>query len=228
MSDAPSPDHYSMPFVRVEPLLLSIVGGKLSVLLGRREGAPHADRWAIPGGVLRIDLDHDLNAAARRVARERLNADITGLRQFHTAGGPGRDARAPWSISVVYRAMVREDDTGALVMQPGKRMKALQWWPVDSIADAKPAFDHAQLVANAVQALRDEVDRLQLPFDFLPTHFTLTQLQDYCATLLQRPLDKSSFRRRLREHDVVEPVPGEWRTGANRPAQVYRRRTRAL
>ena len=32
------------------------------------------------------------------------------------------------------------------------------------------------------------------------------------------------LRRRLDEHRLLEPVPGEMRTGAFRPAQVYRKR----
>ncbi len=41
--------------------------------------------------------------------------------------------------------------------------------------------------------------------------------------LLGRRLDKSSFRRRLDERSLVEPVPGEMRTGPFRPAQLFRK-----
>ena len=49
-----------MPFTRIELVVMSIVDGRLAVLLGKRTGAPHEGQWALPGGVLRIDLDEDL------------------------------------------------------------------------------------------------------------------------------------------------------------------------
>jgi 8-oxo-dGTP diphosphatase len=68
------------------------------------------------------------------------------------------------------------------------------------------------------------VDGLELPFGFLPEEFTLGELQSTCEELLGRRLDKSSFRRRLSERDVLEPVEGAMRGGAFRPAQLYRER----
>jgi 8-oxo-dGTP diphosphatase len=79
-------------------------------------------------------------------------------------------------------------------------------------------------VAKAVDATRAEVERLELPFGFLPMEFTLGELQATCEQLLGRRLDKSSFRRRLAERDVLEPVVGVMRGGAFRPAQLYRER----
>jgi 8-oxo-dGTP diphosphatase len=45
-----------------------------------------------------------------------------------------------------------------------------------------------------------------------------------CEAILGRRLDKSSFRRRLDERELLAPVPGEMRTGAFRPAQLYGKR----
>lgn len=211
-----------MPFVRLELALLSVEEGGLSVLLGRREQAPWKGRWALPGGVLRTDLDASLDAAAARVASERISAVPPALRQLCAVGGPSRDPRSPWALSVVYRGLVPAQ---ALAVAPGKRMQALAWWPVDTVDEAaRPAFDHGALVRAAVEALRAEVEELRLPFGALPGAFTLTELQQWCERLLGRRLDKSSFRRRLDERDLVVPVPGAMRTGANRPAQLYRAR----
>lgn len=219
MTAAPAPRH-SMPFVRIELVLLSPVDGRLAVLLGRREGPPYEGRWAVPGGVLRIDHDRDLDDAARRVCRERLNAEVPALRQLRAVGGPKRDPRAPWALSVVYRGLV-----AGLDATPGKRLQALRWSPVDDVANERLAFDHGALVADSVARLREEVERLELPFECLPPTFTLTELQSQCEALLGRRLDKSSFRRRLDDRELVEPVVGEMRTGAYRPAQVYRARS---
>lgn len=204
---------------RVELCALAIDEGNLAVLLGRREEAPYKSRWALPGGVLRIDLESDLAAAAQRVALERLGTGLPYLRQQYAIGGKNRDPRSEWGLSIVYRALVRLDE---LAPKAGKRLEEIKWVPADAaISDSSLAFDHDEVIKAAVQALRDEVRRLDLPFDYLPPTFTLGELQRNCEEILGQPLDKSSFRRRLGDRGCVEAA-GEMRTGPNRPAQLFR------
>ncbi len=218
MSTAKPP--YAMPFTRMELCILSVIDGGLSVLLGRRQQEPCKGLWALPGGVLRIDLDPSLEGAAQRVAVERLGTRLPYLRQQCSIGGPGRDPRSPWSLSVVYRALT---PAGNLQPTPGKRLEALRWCDVETaMTDATLAFDHHQIIATAVWDLRSEVLRLDLPFEYLPPEFTLGELQESCELLLGRKLDKSSFRRRLDDRQCVEAIEGAFRRGANRPAQLYR------
>ena len=211
-----------MPFTRIELVVMSIVDGRLAVLLGKRTAAPHEGLWALPGGVLRIDLDDDLESAAQRVADERLGVQLPFLRHLTAVGGKLRDARAPWALSIAFRALLPIE-----VIDPkaGKRLEALRWVAVDeAMQDASLAFDHAGLIRAAAEVTRSEIEQLDLPFGFLPEKFTLGELQTCCEMLLDRRLDKSSFRRRLDDRSLVEPVPGEVRTGAFRPAQLFRQR----
>jgi ADP-ribose pyrophosphatase YjhB (NUDIX family) len=216
-----TPARHQMPFTRLEIAVLGLVGDELNVLLARRAAAPHAGRWALPGGALRIDLDTSLDDAARRVMRERLGLDLPFLRQLCAAGGPTRDPRAPWALSVVYRAVVSAD---RIAPAAGKRIEALAWRPVaDAMTGSGLAFDHGELIARAVTATRLDIERLDMPEGILPDSFTLGELQTLCERLLGRRLDKSSFRRKLADRRLVEPVAGALRMGANRPAQIYRR-----
>ena len=218
----PSVPNHPMPFVRIELVVMSIVEGELSVLLGRRTQTPYAGKWALPGGVLRIDLDPDLQEAAQRVASERLGTQLPYLRQLIAVGSKERDPRAPWALSVAYRALLPHE---AIDPKAGKRLETIKWSPVAQAAtDTKLAFDHAALIRAAVDVTRIEIENLTLPFGFLPEKFTLGELQACCEALLGRSLDKSSFRRRLDDRNLLEPMEGEMRTGAFRPAQLFRRR----
>lgn len=212
---------HAMPFVRLELVVLSVIDGQLSVLLARRQEAPYAKRWALPGGVLRIDLDPSLDAAAQRVAQERLGLELPFLRQLVAVGGTSRDPRAPWALSVVYRALV---PATAFDPQPGKRIEALRWCAADeAAADRQLAFDHAGLIQQAVRVTRDEVLGLNLPHGFVPAEFTLGELQGLCESILGYRIDKVTFRRRLDQRKLVEPLTGSMRAGAaHRPAQLYR------
>ena len=211
-----------MPFTRIEVVLLGIVDHRLHVLLAKRAEAPYAGRWALPGGVLRIDLDRSLDQAATRIARERLGAEVPRFRQVAAIGGPSRDPRAPWGLSIVFRTFVVVEHLATVA---GKRVEALEWRDADAAsADERLAFDHNRLIAQAIGAAREEVEALELPLQLLPKQFTLGELQAVCEEVLGRSLDKSSFRRRLADRDILEPIEGAHRTGPFRPAQLYSRK----
>jgi len=211
-----------MPFVRIELAVFAVIDGSLQVLLGRRTNTPYAGRWALPGGVLRIDLDADLDAACQRVARERLGVGLPGAAQLQAVGGKARDPRAPWALSVIYRSATTPE---CLAAMPGKRMAELKWTDAGAAAaDAKLAFDHGQLIGRSIQAFRADVRALRFPAGLIAEPFTLGELQATSEAVLAERLDKSSFRRRLDAAACVEAVAGEMLTGAFRPAQLYRNR----
>ncbi|HQD82442.1 MAG TPA: NUDIX domain-containing protein [Quisquiliibacterium sp.] len=215
----PAPTLHPMPFVRIELVALSVIDDRLHVLLSHRKEAPYKGRWGLPGGVLRIDLDASLEAAAHRVAAERLNRALPNLGQVAAVGGAKRDPRAPWALSVVYRSLVQP----TLDATPGKRVQALAWRPVDEVAARSDlAFDHTTLVAQAVEAVRREIRELRLPAGWAPDAFTLGELQGLCEAVLGERLDKVTFRRRIDHTGVAVAIAGKMRAGgAHRPAQLY-------
>jgi 8-oxo-dGTP diphosphatase len=213
---------YPMPFTRLEICILSVIEGELSVLLGRREEEPAKGLWAMPGGVLRIDLDKSLEDAAQRVSEERVGLRLPYLKQQCTVGGLGRDPRAPWSLSVVYRALIPSDNFSP---RAGKRLTNLKWVATaQASADIALAFDHQILIASAVKDLRDEVEAMDLPFEYFAREFTLGELQTGCELLLGHGFDKSSFRRKLDDRKIVRAIEGGFKRGANRPAQLFTKR----
>jgi len=215
-------NRYEMPFTRVEVAVLSLLQERLCLLLIKRKEAPYEGRWALPGGVLRIDLDTDLEAAAQRVASERLGVRLPFLRQMGTVGSSTRDPRGAWALAVVYRALVVIDPIYPVA---GKRITDLAWVPADDLATHSPlAFDHEIVVKEALEQTHRQIDNLDFPAGYLPEKFTLSELQKLCEQLRGARIDKSSFRRKLRERKLVEPIEGEFEGGANRPAAIYRLR----
>ena len=215
---------HPMPFTRIELCVFTVKDGQLQVLLGRRSGPPFQGAWALPGGVLRIDLDNGLQEAAQRISTERLHLNFEDMRQQGAIGGPTRDPdRSQWALSIVYRTVAQAND---LDPHAGKRLEELKWVSADKAAtDKKLALDHHRIIKDAVTDLRNQVRNLEIPFAGISSPFTLGELQTYCQALLNSPLDKASFRRRLDEKGVVTPLKGEFRGGANRPAQLYQPKT---
>lgn len=208
-----------MPLVRLDLVVFRVEADTLQVLLAKRQQAPFKGRLGLPGGVLRIDLDPSLEAGAQRVAQERLGAALPQVRQVMAVGGAQRDPRAPWAMTVVYRAVLSAE----LPVQPGKRVQELVWVEAHQASqDATLAFDHQQLIGQAMAGLRAEVEALQFTPGFMPEEFTLPQLQARCEAVLGIPLNKVTFRRRVEDSEILLEVPGKLIGGAHRPAQVWR------
>lgn len=217
-TDVLSSKNRPMPFTRLEVVVLTLIDQQLHVLLAKRLEAPYVGMWALPGGGLRIDLDQNLDAAAKRVMHERLGVELLDLEQLCAVGGVKRDPRARWALSVVYRALVPIE---FVALTAGKKIEALEWRPVEQVMSDALAFDHAELVVRAVKMTRERVETMVMPRGLLPENFTLTELQLTCEHVLGHPIDKSSFRRKLEDRKLVESVEGAMRGGAFRPAQLY-------
>lgn len=211
---------HEMPFTRVELAVLAVRDAALEVLLVKRGREPEAGKWALPGGVVRIDLDADLEAAAQRVAEERLHRRLPNFDQVVTVGGGARDPRSPWAVSIVYASLVAPD----FAPEAGKRISELAWRAVSpELLRAELAFDHATLVRQAIDVVRAQVAALSFPLGWLPAEFTVPELMALSEAILGHALDKVTFRRRLQALALVEEVKGKMRLeGAHRPAQVYR------
>ena len=208
-----------MPLVRVDLALFALKDGQMHVLLSKRQEEPFKKQWGLPGGVLRIDLDSSLEAAAQRVANERLGRSLCNLAQVVSVGGAGRDPRASWAMSVLYTSLVSVN----LQTSPGKRVQALAWKPIGEIKGEDPlAFDHAALIQRAVEVVRADIRDFRFHKGSIPEEFTLPELKSISEAILGESLDKVTFRRRIEAARLLEPLTGVVRGGAHRPAQVYR------
>ena len=210
---------FDAPLTTVDTVIFTVKEGQLQVLLVRRNDHPALGLWAIPGGFLRLNEDRDLEQAALRILKAKTGVASPYVEQLLTVGNNKRDPRG-WSVTVVYFALINSD---AIELSKGGNADEVAWFPVngESVNEAL-AFDHGQLLQQAVERLRAKAEYTALPVHLLPEQFTLTDLQRTFETILGRPIDKSAFRRRINDADILEELEGAFRGGANRPAQLYR------
>src|SRR5690606_26793789 len=72
------------PLVSADIALFSIERERLRVLLVQRANEPERGRWALPGGLLRPDLDASLEDTARRILSARTQLSVPYLAQVAT------------------------------------------------------------------------------------------------------------------------------------------------
>src|SRR3546814_5787644 len=92
--------------VTVDVVVLGLHQGKHTALLVKRDQHPFADKWALPGGFVRID--EALDDAAKRILQDKAGIQSAHLEQLYTFGAVKRDPRMR-IISVAYLGLLAED-----------------------------------------------------------------------------------------------------------------------
>ena len=205
---------YAHPAVTVDVAVFTISQGRLAVVLIRRAEWPHAGKWAIPGGF--VGIDESLKRAAWRELREETGLKAASLEQLGAFGRPDRDPRER-VITVVYTALAAVD---RLDLRAGSDASDVKLFYLDELPEL--AFDHGRILGHALDRLREKLDVEDVARQLLPDSFTLTELQTACEAVEGRPIDKRNFRKRLRALGIVEPTGEQSRSGAHRPANLYR------
>jgi ADP-ribose pyrophosphatase YjhB (NUDIX family) len=209
--------HYEKPSFTVDLVIFTVRDEQLHVLLVKRAEHPFKGGWALPGGFLDPQRDDSVDACAVRKLVEETGVSAPYLEQLKTYGSRDRDPRG-WIATTVYFALMVSD-----TVQLGGNQAAACWAPVrgDGV-NFNLAFDHTPILADAVERLRSKLEYTHIAVHLLPEEFTLPELQRTYEIILQQPLDKSSFRRRVVQADMLEELIGKQRDGSGRPAQLYR------
>lgn len=228
------PAEFPRPSVTVDLVLMTVREGRLAVLLQQRRDHPFKDQWALPGGF--VGIEESLDQAAERVLSDKVGLAPAGwLEQLYTFGAPDRDPRMR-IITVAYFALRPLDVLdGALAARSDLALASLDIRGAKGAtacvsaqgidAAALPlAFDHAQIIATAVDRLRGMLDYAPVAIALLPALFTLRALQDVHEAILGKPLNKPAFRRRMLDRGWIEGTGAREQGTSYRPAELYRLR----
>ena len=99
-----------------------------SVLLVKRNTYPYKDKWCLPGGF--IQMDEDLEDAAKRILKDETNIDNIYIEQLYTYGNPSRDPRMR-VVSTSYMALIDKNRLES------KLPDNASWFNVMVLEDAK-------------------------------------------------------------------------------------------
>ncbi|MDQ0088654.1 ADP-ribose pyrophosphatase YjhB (NUDIX family) [Paenibacillus anaericanus] len=83
------------------------------------------------------------------------------------------------------------------------------------------AFDHAKIIACAIERLRGKVNYTDIALHLMPELFTLTELQQVYEVILGKELLKAAFRRKVA--DLVTETDHYTENAGHRPSRLYRR-----
>jgi 8-oxo-dGTP diphosphatase len=197
----------------VDTAIFSVIGGRLKVLLVRIGSGSYEGKWALPGGLVRVD--ESLDMAAERVLSEKAGVDDIYLEQLYTFGAVDRDVRGR-SVSTAYFALVNSDRCLPAVIE---YYSDIAWYDAERLP--KMAFDHLKIVSAGIDRLRNKLGYSNIAYGLLPKEFTMTELQVAYEIILGHELDKRNFRKKIQDIELVRETGNIRKSGQSRPARLY-------
>ena len=198
----------------VDAVVFGLDDADLKVLLIQRGQEPFVGRWALPGGF--VHVDETLDQAVRRELQEETGLAKVFLEQLYTVGGLDRDPRER-VVTVAYYALVRMSDHR---VQAATDASNAAWFAMDDLP--RLAFDHEAIIEQGLKRLQGKVRYQPIGFELLPPKFSLTHLQRMYEIILERPLDKRNFRKKVLSLDILEELDEVEQDVAHRAARLYR------
>ncbi|HLF53730.1 MAG TPA: NUDIX domain-containing protein [Candidatus Nanoarchaeia archaeon] len=189
-------EKYEKPSVTVDIVIFTIQNNDLKVLLVKRDVEPFKDKWAIPGGFVR--MDESLEDAAKRELQEETGVKNVYLEQLYTFGDPKRDPRGR-VITVSYIALVNSEN---IKLEATTDVSEAQWFSVKKLPSV--AFDHSKILDYALKRLRWKFEYTTVGFSLLPKEFTISGIQNIYEIVFNKKFDKRNFAKKLLAIDILD------------------------
>ena len=205
---------YPRPAVTVDCVVFGFDEGDLKILLVQRDVEPFRGKWALPGGF--VLEQESLEQAARRELREETGIEKLYLEQLYTFGEPARDPRGR-VITVAYYALVKLADHR---VRAATDASSAAWFSVAEVS--RLAFDHNKILDMALTRLQGKVRYQPIGFELLPVKFALSELQHLYEAILEAPLDKRNFRKKILATGLLIELDEIQQDVAHRAARLYK------
>ncbi|MEA5429327.1 NUDIX hydrolase [Arcicella lustrica] len=221
-----------IPHLSVDCVIFGFHGEQLKVLLPKVKSL---DLWSLPGGY--VMKDEDIEAAAQRILEERTGVTDIYLEQFYIFGKANRSTgetlkkvllannfaidEKSWVferfVSVGYYALV---DFSKVNTKIGIYDEVCEWHDIHQLPDL--AFDHAEITLKALETLRFMLDDKLIGLNLLPDTFTMKELQILYETILDKPLRRDNFQRKILSMGILERVEKKFTGAAHKAPYLYK------
>ncbi len=208
---------FDAPIINVDSVLFTYYEAELQILLVKRSNHPDKGLWGLPGGFVDLERDSNLKDTALRKVKEKTAVKPAYLEQLYTVGNNTRDKRS-WAVTVSYTALIAHQLCEAQIAT----VTDAKWITMKALENIKLAFDHVDIIEYARKRLRQQALYSIVPAYALPEKFTLPELQHLHEVLLEKSIQKKSFRRRIEQANLLTDTGETQSEGSGRPAKLYR------
>lgn len=203
---------FPKPSVTVDIVVFTIKDNDLKVLLVKRGIEPFKNKWALPGGFVKIN--ESLEQAAKRELEEETGVRNVYLEQLYTFGNPKRDPRGR-VITVAYMALINSSN---IKLQATTDVSDAKWFSITEIPAL--AFDHKKILDYSLKRLRWKFEYTTVAFSLLPEKFAISEIQKIYEIVFNKKLDKRNFAKKVLSLDILK-AEGINKDVSHRPPMLY-------
>lgn len=184
--------------------IFTVDNEKLKILLLKKEGSV---AWRLPSRLLKID--ESLESSAAKICNKfKIKGDY--LKECHTFSEVDRN-KDRRTIAVSYMTIINKYSLKDYDFE-------YQLFDINNIP--KMAFDHEDIIKNAIFELKRELLNLNNLKILFPADFTMPELQKICEEILDEKIDRRNFRKKMLP--LVEDTNESNEAILGRPAKLYR------
>jgi 8-oxo-dGTP diphosphatase len=213
------------PHISIDCVVFGFDYDSLKVLLIERDLT--SKTLKLPGNL--IADDEDLDTSARKTLNELTGLNDIYLKQFKVFDSPSRISNNEdlvWLqqtsglpvdriISVAYYSLIQINKEKTFSDKSN-----LHWMPLNKLN--KLAFDHKQIINEALKTLRNTLKTEPIAFEMLPKKFTLTQMQTLYEIILNTKLDNRNFRKKIKKLEYIVALNEKQLDVAHKPARFFK------
>lgn len=204
--------------ISVDCVIFGYEDKQLKVLLIKSDLEEFKGLYSLLGDL--VKPNEDIEAAAYRVLKDRTGLDDVYLEQVYTFGNVERHPSGR-VITVAYYSLVNIKHHKLKLTE-----NDLHWHAVKDIK--KLAFDHQKILNTCLDRLRERVMEQPVIFNLLPPKFSLRELQDLYEAILDTPLDRRNFRKRITLKNWLVDLNEMEQDVPHRPGKLYKLKTQLM
>jgi 8-oxo-dGTP diphosphatase len=194
--------------------IFTIDKNKLKVLLVRHTEEPFKGYWMLPSNLLMTT--ETIEECAKDTVEEYLGFPHIYLKQCNVFS---KINRLP-NDRIVANSLIGLIDKESLLLKKKNTSYESVWFSIDEVP--KMVFDHADILKDAVNYLKQQLRNLEILKVLFPSDFTLPELQLVYEQILGKNLDRRNFRKRMLNFNLLEDTGYKTNNKNGRPAKLYR------
>lgn len=213
--------YYEIPYDRffqfghsVDCVIFGFQQGVLKVLLIKRGAPPFLGKWALPGDL--VYPNEPIDTAAERILFDLTGVDGLFLSQTKTYGEVDRHPVGR-VVTTAYFSLI---DISKHESHASGWADGIKWVDIEKIQSL--AFDHLNILKDALRILKAQIKREPIAFKLLPEKFTLGELQDFYEALLGQSFDKANFRKKFLSLNVLNDTQEVQQDVPHRPGKLFK------
>jgi 8-oxo-dGTP diphosphatase len=218
-----------LPHVSINNVVFGYDHPNLKVLVHRM---PDQKQWILPGGYIKYDENLD-DSVYRNLKLSGI--DNVFLRQIGTFGDAFRIAEYSakeelqkskyeeimhWVsrrfVTVVYYGLVKYNQTRLV---DGAFAAESTWIEVNNLGNL--VADHASIIIETRKILITELQNYPVASRLLPDSFTFNELRGMYEAILNRSIDRGTFRRKILKQGIVEQIDKR-KDSLGRPSHLFK------